>query len=96
MFGAHITNFLAVVPHLAETRKRFLKPDGIASLQLLLYYMYVLWGAAVTWLKYCRYGVKHYPINQSIFSGVARKFFKYRHNDEIRCEPGPGQGLKLK
>ena len=22
--------------------------------------------AAVTWLKYCRYGVKHYPINQLI------------------------------
>ena len=22
--------------------------------------------AAVTWLKYCRYGVKLYPINQSI------------------------------
>ena len=24
-------------------------------------------SAAVTWLKYCRYGVKRYPINQSIF-----------------------------
>ena len=23
-------------------------------------------SAAVIWLKYCRYGVKHYPINQSI------------------------------
>ena len=23
-------------------------------------------SAAVTWLKYCRYGVKRYPINQSI------------------------------
>ena len=21
---------------------------------------------ALTWLKYCRYGVKHYPINQSL------------------------------
>ena len=23
--------------------------------------------SAVVWLKYCRYGVKHYPINQSIY-----------------------------
>ena len=27
--------------------------------------------AAVTWLKYCRYGVKLYPINQSINQGIA-------------------------
>ena len=27
--------------------------------------LHVLMVAAVTWLKYCRYGVKHYPINQS-------------------------------
>ena len=25
----------------------------------------VHWGAAVLWLKYCPYGVKHYPINPS-------------------------------
>ena len=26
---------------------------------------FALWFAFITWLKYCRYGVKHYPINQS-------------------------------
>lgn len=25
---------------------------------------------AVTWLKYCRYGLQHYPINQSINSSI--------------------------
>ena len=26
---------------------------------------------AVVWLEYCRYGVKHYPINQSIYYSAA-------------------------
>ena len=26
----------------------------------------VIISAAAIWLKYCRYGLKHYPINQSI------------------------------
>ena len=34
-----------------------------------IYRVIPLRGAAVTWLKYCRYGVKRYPINQSTTGG---------------------------
>ena len=36
--------------------------------------------ATVTWLKYCRYGVKLYPINQSI------NYFCIDSLEEYRCE----------
>ena len=35
-----------------------------------IYRLIPLGGAAVTWLKYCRYGVKRYPTNQSTVQHV--------------------------
>ena len=42
--------------------------------------MIFLYTPAVTWLKYCRYGVKHYPINQSINPLHASYQYNLRHS----------------
>ena len=47
----------------------------------------ILSKAAVTWLKYCRYGVKLYPINQSFeglpFNDKQLRYYKNRRHIRI-------------
>ena len=55
------------VPGILPMRRKTL------SNQSILWWSFV---TAVTWLEYCRYGVKHYPINQSygeVLSSCRRK-----------------------
>ena len=54
---------------LLSTKKNFKlsTSTNAASAHLIIYEMFVVvYVHLCTWLKYCRYGVKHDPINQSI------------------------------
>ena len=41
-------------------------------LQYVFFLIFYIIKTAVTWLKYCRYGVKQYSINQSMNQSISR------------------------
>ena len=52
--------------------------------------------AAVTWLKYCRYGVKLYPINQSINCDHALSLrILHIYNVGLNYTPQDHMGIRL-
>ena len=60
------TNLNLLYPRMLNAKFGFLYVVNMFSL-FCFYLPLVFKRIAVTWLKYCRYGVKLYPINKSIF-----------------------------
>ena len=65
----HCVNFslLGMCKYIYPMTRHFQNFKAIKFTTRLFKISYIVWKkAAVKWLKYCRYGVKQYPINQSI------------------------------
>ena len=62
---------------------QFYKEQKLFNYFMQIKQIYPFDKAPVTWLKYCRYGVKHYPINQSII--CFRKVSLYRYTKNLDC-----------
>ena len=49
---------------------KFLRPITLVRAPMFLVTLFFLWWSTNTWLIYCRYNVKHFPINQYYMLGL--------------------------
>ena len=72
----HCVNFslLCMCKYIYPMARHFQNFKAIKFTTRLFKISYIVWKrAAVKWLKYCRYGVKQYPINQSIIQSINQR-----------------------